>query len=259
MSLPRIPLKLFDDIIDLLHDDPKTLKACCLVSKSWVPRSRKYLFEVVKIKSSKRLKAWKKIFSDPATSPAHHTRSLELYPTHLIAAEDGEDGSWIKSFTKVVRLVWLKNMEAEVLEQITPFVPFPTLPSVKYLSITCINISSLEVLQLICSFPLLEDLEIASYKLGIDDIDGSTPRPSTLALLAGTLTLDRGVVHAAGLLLHLQAGLRFRKIVLNTRDAEDLAIGMAVVEQCRDTLERIQIGRPENGKLCPLGYSIFDF
>ncbi|KAF9643160.1 hypothetical protein BDM02DRAFT_3081141, partial [Thelephora ganbajun] len=47
MSNPRqfhLPPEILDYIIDLLHDKPETLKQCCLVSKSWVSRTRKHLF-----------------------------------------------------------------------------------------------------------------------------------------------------------------------------------------------------------------------
>ena len=41
---PPFPPEIFDLIIDHLQDEPITLKACCLVSKSWVPRSRMHIF-----------------------------------------------------------------------------------------------------------------------------------------------------------------------------------------------------------------------
>ncbi|KAF9645264.1 hypothetical protein BDM02DRAFT_3073690, partial [Thelephora ganbajun] len=47
MSSPHqshLPPEILDYIVDLLHDEPETLKQCCLVSKSWVSRTRKHLF-----------------------------------------------------------------------------------------------------------------------------------------------------------------------------------------------------------------------
>ncbi|KAF9789295.1 hypothetical protein BJ322DRAFT_1000309, partial [Thelephora terrestris] len=49
MSNRFIPPEICDHIVDFLHDDPKTLKQCCLCSRSWVPRTRKHLFAVVRL------------------------------------------------------------------------------------------------------------------------------------------------------------------------------------------------------------------
>ncbi|KAF9642961.1 hypothetical protein BDM02DRAFT_3104213, partial [Thelephora ganbajun] len=41
---PHLPPEILDYIVDFLYNEPETLKQCCLVSKSWVPRTRKHLF-----------------------------------------------------------------------------------------------------------------------------------------------------------------------------------------------------------------------
>ena len=45
-----LPPEILDLIIDHLHDEPATLKTCCVVSKSWVPRTRKHLFALVEFR-----------------------------------------------------------------------------------------------------------------------------------------------------------------------------------------------------------------
>jgi len=42
-----LPPEILDLIVDHLHDEPTALKACCLVSKSWVPRTWNHLFALV--------------------------------------------------------------------------------------------------------------------------------------------------------------------------------------------------------------------
>lgn len=50
MSLQsRFPLELFDIIIDFLHDDIITLRACSLVSREWVASSRLHLLRSVNL------------------------------------------------------------------------------------------------------------------------------------------------------------------------------------------------------------------
>lgn len=39
-----LPQELWDEILDILQDDPKTLKTCSLTYREWLPRARKYLF-----------------------------------------------------------------------------------------------------------------------------------------------------------------------------------------------------------------------
>jgi hypothetical protein len=43
-TIVKLPAELMDRIIDFLHSDKRTLSACSLVCKSWVPSSRYHLF-----------------------------------------------------------------------------------------------------------------------------------------------------------------------------------------------------------------------
>ena len=43
MSNPYLPPEILDCIVDILHDQPKTLQKCSLVAKSWIPRIRLHL------------------------------------------------------------------------------------------------------------------------------------------------------------------------------------------------------------------------
>ncbi|KAF9780760.1 hypothetical protein BJ322DRAFT_1163492 [Thelephora terrestris] len=40
-----LPPEILDIIVDLLQNEPKTLKACCLVSKAWIYWARRHLFK----------------------------------------------------------------------------------------------------------------------------------------------------------------------------------------------------------------------
>jgi len=100
-----LPPEILDLVIDHLHDEPTTLKACCVVSKSWVPRTRKHLFARVDFRAVElSVERWKKNFPDPSNSPAHHTRTLCIRDLPTLTAEDTEVGGWIRSFHNVVQL-----------------------------------------------------------------------------------------------------------------------------------------------------------
>ena len=105
MSDPEYLLpEIFDCIVDILHDKPETLKECCLVSKSWVPRTRKHLFADIKIRIIDDLKSWNETFPDPSTSPARHAKTLFVGCPHVVVAACMDPGSWTAGFSSVVHL-----------------------------------------------------------------------------------------------------------------------------------------------------------
>jgi len=104
MSNPHLPPEIHDYTVDFLHDKPATLKQCCLVSKSWVPRARRHLFASINFDSVDDLEAWKETFPDPTNSPAYHTRSLFVGCPRLVTVVEAEEGGWIRAFSRVVRL-----------------------------------------------------------------------------------------------------------------------------------------------------------
>jgi len=104
MPIPHLPQEILDYVTDLLHDEQETLKQCCLVSKSWVPCARKHLFADISFSRTGDLEAWKKTFPDPENSPARHTHSLRISCPQSVTAADAEEGGWIRTFSRVVRL-----------------------------------------------------------------------------------------------------------------------------------------------------------
>src|SRR5258708_5038416 len=103
MSNPRLPAETLDHIVDFLHDTKHALRNCCLVSKSWIPRTRKHLFANVRIGSVKNLQSWKETFPDPSTSPGGYAESLFVSCTHTITPADGEEGGWLRGFSCAVQ------------------------------------------------------------------------------------------------------------------------------------------------------------
>lgn len=105
MSGARLPPEIFDYIVDFLHDQSEALRRCCLVSKSWVPRTQKHLLGDIIFWNPSGLETWKETFPDPANSPsAHHTRSLTFRSREaIIAVVEGGD-YWIRVFCNIVQL-----------------------------------------------------------------------------------------------------------------------------------------------------------
>jgi len=74
MSNQHLPPEIVDHIIDELHEETQTFRNCCLVAKSWVPRTRKHLFVDSEFTSHKVLEPWKNTFPGPSNSRTSHPR-----------------------------------------------------------------------------------------------------------------------------------------------------------------------------------------
>ena len=145
---PHLPPEILDHIIDLLHDNRETLLQCCLVSKSRIPRARKYLFAHVEFKSEGYDK-WKKTFPDPTNSLAHHVYTLTVDGS----LRGAEDSSWIRGFARVERLIVDGEWAGSNVTSIS-FVPFHRLAaSIKALDITFTLLLRTQIFDLICSPP----------------------------------------------------------------------------------------------------------
>ncbi|KAF9786121.1 hypothetical protein BJ322DRAFT_769114 [Thelephora terrestris] len=206
--------EITDYIIDLLHDEPETHRQCCLVSRIWVPRTRKHLFGTIRFKSSADLDARKKAFQNSLSSPTYHTRCLVVNCTRVAATILGEPGR-VQSFSNVVRL------------ELSSYFTTPLYS---------------EVFGFISSLPLLEDLEIKSVRVCNDAcvFQHSTSPPST-----GTLGIyvARGMEFAARQLLDLPNGCHFRRLDCAWYLEDDVRWVRALVEGCAGTLQYVHLER----------------
>jgi len=240
-----LPPEILDLIIDHLHDEQAVLKACCIVSKSWVPCTRSHLFAHVELNASKsHMDLWKKTFPDPSNSPAHYTSTLCISDLPTLTITNIYVGSWIRTFRNVVHLEFL-YVGPEAL------IPFYGLsPAVRSLRMAH---STAEVFDLICSFPLLEDLELITPSSESDT--DSWNIPSTSPKLTGTLDLRLlgapTMTHIIRRLLDLPGGLHFSKIDVMFFDIEAESVKDLVLA-CSDTLESLST------LCCPVCASLFN-
>ena len=127
---PSLPSEILDLIVDHLCRERNTLKTCCLASKAWVPRTRRHLFAHVYFQFRISILRWMQLFPDPSNSPAHHTRSLRISAPVLSLMTSSDARPLVCSFRFVVRLQLGGYRRDEFLKAV----------------------------DIICSFPLLEDL-----------------------------------------------------------------------------------------------------
>ena len=247
--MSKFPCEILDHIVDLLHDSQIPLRNCCLVSKSWVPRTRTHLFAEIHFQTKKSLESWKTTFPDPSTSPACYTKALSIGGPKVVTTVDVEASSWIRGFSRVVRLAMVGQDEpttgwGAAFTQFRGFSPF-----IKSLCVHHVAFPPSQLSNLILSFPLLEDLSITDcYRMSIKDAGyfdwlSTAIQPSSLPMFTGSLDLFlrggmRPIVHRW---LSLPDGVHFRKLTLKWTCEEDILLMMALGERCSNTLESLDI------------------
>ena len=109
----------------------------------------------------------------------------------------------------------------------------------KSLRVTSLLFPLSQVFKLICSLPLLEDLDlIGCDEWAVSDDNLRTPStvvPLTSPAFTGTLQLHLGMTSTAHRLLDLPNGLLFRKLNLSWHNAEELRWAVMLVVACSGT------------------------
>ena len=248
MPNPYLPPEILDYFVDLLHHDPTALKQCCLASKSWILRTRKHLFAVVKLPTEEHLETWKKTFPDLSTSPACFAKSLHIGCARAVTAADAESGRWLTGFVHIVHL-GVGTQERYPGQSIISLVPFRGFaPTIKSLTLNSVALPPSQIFDFILSSPLLEDLAVAGYGTSVDDglgsdgpsitVQSSNPPPFTGTL---ELPLEGGMEPIAGRLLSMPGGIHFRKLTVKCYHKEDILLTTALVNECSHTLESLEV------------------
>ena len=254
MSNQHLPEELLDLIVDLLHKEWRTLRKCCLISKSWILRARKHLFADIKLYGAKALQSWKTTFLDPSTSPACYVWILITICFPEIVTTGAEEDGCISTFTNVLDfgMVAPETDPSESPISLLPFYGFS--PGLKTLRLAFPIVPPPQLFNLICSFPLLDDLHIVSFggwsgsnKVSVDK--AISIRSLVSPPFTGFLELDlkAGLDLVASRLLSLPGGLHFRRLRLMLNQEKDVVPVMALVEGCRSTLESLEIEHELSG------------
>ena len=238
-----IPQEIIDLVIDHLHDEPTTLKTCCVVSKAWIHQTRKYLFVNIKFHPlGRRVGRWRATFPDPTNSPAHHTRTLSICHPQLVTAADVDT---LLTFCGVVRL----NVDTDLWhdQRVSLFPLHGFSPVLRSLHLTFTSLPNPEIFNLICSFPVLEDLTLVSRTSRRSDIRWNAS--STSPKLTGSLELRliEGIQSITDRLLYLPNGFNFTRIAVPWLSQGDILSTMHLVSRCSGTLESLDIANHLSG------------
>jgi len=249
MSNLVLPPEVLDHVVDYL-DTIRALRNCCLVSKSWIPRTRKHLFAEIKFDVEQKLRSWKRTFPDPSTSPACYAKALSIDCPQAVVAADAEAGGWIRGFSCVICFYVGGHSATATEESTVSLVPFHRFsPVIKSLHVDFSVLSSSWVFNLILSFPLLEDLKVSAYNTSTDDGGGPNGLPTIVRtpsppVFTGSLHLflsQGGMSLMTRWLLSLPGGIHFREFTSTWFHDEDPSLTMALVEKCSRTIETLDI------------------
>ena len=229
-----LPLEMLDLTVDNLRDEPTTLKACYIVSKSWISRTRGHLFAHVKFDTFRfAFESWMKAFPDPSSSPAHYARTLTILGVNLVAAASTDVGRWIRAFHNVVHLSF-DDVDARGLDgnwgndgRVSSLPFHGVSPVIRSLRLDIISIQPSEIFGLVCSFPL-EDFALGTIHCEYRVSEWTAP--STSPRLTGSLKLSSmvGGIDRTGCRLFDfppdGPSLHFTEIVLECADEADFEL-----------------------------------
>ena len=245
MSRPQLPPELLDHVVDSLHDSRGALESCSLVAKTWIPRTRKHLFADIQFRTIDDLRSWKAVFPDPSTSPACYATTLFIGCPRVILAETAGEGCSLSAFSHVAHLdlntIGRSNIEDRAIS-LVPFHGFS--PVLKSLRMASSAFPHSQIFNLICSFPLLEDVSVSTMGCSSTESDDNTSNEQptitqfTSPVFTGSLVLrlTMGIKPIASRLLSLPGGLRFRHLSLALHCEADVSLTAALVEECCSTL-----------------------
>lgn len=231
MPCPRLSAELLDYIVkNLRRTERSDFKNCCLVSKSWVPRARKYLFFHVAFRKGEDLESWKDTFPDPSTSPAHYTQHLSIGCPQTVTATDTEEGGLISTFCHVIRLdVHLDKHE--IPSAMVNTIPLPGLEFLHHPPVGVFPASC--VFSLMALFPHLEELIATNFAPNGDNRSDQWPTQKLpLSMRSISLSSVEGIKPIVSQILPSPGSLHLHSLEVALHCKEDFRLTTALVEEC---------------------------
>ena len=239
--MPTVPPEICDYVIDYLHNDKNTLKACSLTCRDWVPTSRYHLHYEVYLHKPELFTAFKRLLqASPLLGP--YIRALRIGRLEKASrAELAQIREALPTiFEYVPRLQYLGGSLLSTAAKVLNTVPCRT--PVTALCLQYCEFPALENLaRLLYSCPNLQALELC----GVSWISGSCDSlpPTFDAPALQRLVLGRDVDHSSIIDLLLRGGHHHRLHSLAvTMSSEADAYALSVLmENIGETLAELDL------------------
>lgn len=244
-TMPDLPQELIDKIIDEISqcDSTHSLRACCLVQKRWVERSRRHLFKEVSLYATDHFKNWIKLIPSGSNGPYHHVRTLmyrqgtavlgpkqllDLYPGHFVSFTGLES---LQIFNLSLRRFTPTSMQKA-------FGPIGRLMRTLVVKDVVLTLNSL--LMFLVHFPRLKTLYLGDNLITVPE---KKKQPPNLPSLTGELVLvSMGSVHRPFVLELSKLPLRYSELDVEFRWASEVLNAIAhLILTCSLTLEKLTL------------------
>lgn len=235
----KFPPELADAVIDQLHGDASSLRACALTSSSWLPTSRYHLFNDVYFEDEVTIFRWIRAFRLPSNVPAYvenlHISCVSLLGGTPSAALDFSTFSRLKGLfigDNKISPTWHRRPHWNCFRRIALF---PS-KSLRTFSLSSPKIPVPDIFSVVCHFPRLENLHLRCFytlSSGSEDIKTETsPSFRGTLTLASHLNCDLLVTN----LLEFPSGLHFSHVNLTTLRDDELPNLRILVNICSHTI-----------------------
>lgn len=239
------PQELIDKVIDEVAQcgTTSTLRACCLVQKRWVERSRRHLFKEISLYATDHFRDWIGFIPLGHNGPYHHVRTLTyrqgaavLGPKQLLDLYPGH-------FTSFTRLESLRifNLSLRRFTSTSMKKAFgPVGRSVRTLVTKDVVLTLNGLLMFLVHFPRLETLHLGD---NLSMVPENKKRPQKLPNLTGELVLaSMGSVHGPFVLELSKLPLRYSELDVEFRwNSETLNSIAHLILTCSPTLEKLTL------------------
>lgn len=244
-TMSSLPQELIDKIIDEVsqHESAHDLRACCLVQKRWVERSRRHLFKEVGLYAADHFRDWVKVIPPGCDGPCHHVRSLMyrqgaavLGPKQLLDLHPGH----FTSFTGLENL-HIFNLSLGRFTSTSMQKAFgPVGRFVRTLVVRDVVLTLNSLLMFLAHFPHLETLHLGN---NLSMVPEKKKQPRNLPRLAGELVLAAmGSVHRPFVLGLSKLPLCYSELDIELRWNSEIlnAVGHLILT-CSPTLEKLTL------------------
>jgi len=243
-TIPIIPYDIISEIVDHLVSNSglRSLRACALVSKSWVQPCRRRLFHTV-VFTPARAREWLKMFPVREESPAYHVRDLCLE-----IGGDVRDGI-PEEFLECIE--WFTDVDRMTLSGYKCAPPgyggFPSLPKPSFqklpMSVTSLTINTdavalVQLRDIMAQLPNLDDLVVSGFPAEVDRRKFPGIGTVLKGRFGGQLMLRNAGEDIVDMLLEIPSGLRFTELEIHfMHDYLPSAVRLAAA--CGETLVKL--------------------
>ncbi|KZT07926.1 uncharacterized protein LAESUDRAFT_724403 [Laetiporus sulphureus 93-53] len=220
---PRLPTEICDYILDHLWDDHKTLKVCSLVTREWLPTTRKHLFDFVGIITKPQRVAFEDVILRSGDAVALCVRKLDLKWELGVSRSPPIPVSVARMIASLGRLEELTLRGTIWSDSHSPpkTTTWPVLPMVKALHLRISIVAAVVSLQrFICACPSLSSLELQIGRTSVSHRSHTHPPtviPRSIVLETLQCSLDEPDP-MLGWLLYGGLKLRMRRLAITVPD-----------------------------------------